>query len=130
MKEKIKILIDKAKTILITYVKPALISVDGKINTLIPNPKIKKLAYIGVGSLFGFMFLIIFIGILVSPLRNRSNDSDTVLKKPNIIVSSPEPQKELNDTQKEILKLENEINNITFPESELNIPVIERGLTI
>ncbi len=130
MKEKLILLKDKLKIIFANYVKPTLIAIDTKINTLIPNPKLKKIAYIGMGSLFGFMFLIIIIGILVSPLRNTPSDNGIIIKKPNTIVSTPEPQKELNDTQKELLKLENEINDITFPESELNIPLIERELTI
>ncbi len=130
MKEKLILLKDKLKIIFANYVKPTLIAIDTKVNTLIPNPKIKKIAYIGMGSLFGFMFLIIIIGILVSPLRNTPSDNGIVIKKPNTIVSTPEPQKELSDTQKELLKLENQINDTTFPESELNIPLIERELTI
>ncbi len=112
-------------------VKPVIVSVDAKITTLIPNPKIKKVAYIGMGSLFGFMLLLIIIGILTSPFRNKNSQKQTeTIKKPAITVSTPEPQKELTESQKEILKLEDEINKMNFPESELNIPLIERNLTI
>ena len=67
--------------------------------------------YIGVGSLFGFMFLIILLGLLLSPFRNNTVDLGTKLNKPNIVSVSPEPQKELSETQKEILNLENRIKN-------------------
>jgi hypothetical protein len=111
-------------------ISPKLIELDTKFATFMPNPKIRKIVYIAVSSLFGFMFLIIIIGILVAPLRNKTVDDGILIKKPNVTISTPEPQKELNKTQKEILKLQNDINNVTFPESELNIPVIERGLTL
>mgnify|MGYP001570413990 FL=1 len=110
--------------------KPKLIMFDAKINSLVPNPKIKKILYIGVGSLFGFMFLIILLGLLLSPFRNNTVDLGTKLNKPNIVSVSPEPQKELSETQKEILNLENRIKELRFPESILNIPVIERDLSI
>ncbi|MFZ3301504.1 MAG: hypothetical protein WA152_02205 [Microgenomates group bacterium] len=115
---------------IIEKIKPKLILFDEKVNTFLPNPKIKKIAYITVGSLFGFMFLIIILGLLLSPLRNNSRDEGTVLKKTNIIVDSPKPQIELNENQKQILMLENEIKELKFPESILNIPIIESNLTI
>lgn len=126
MKEKIATTI---KTV-VEKVKPKLILIDEKVNTFLPNPKIKKIAYIGLGSLFGFMFLIIVLGLLLSPLRNVNKDEGTVLKKTNIIVDSPKPQAELNENQKQILMLENEIKELKFPESILNIPVIESSLSI
>ena len=122
IKSTIKNIIDK--------IKPKLILFDEKVNTFLPNPKIKKIAYIAIGSLFGFMFLIIILGLLLSPLRNSNNDEGTVLKKTNIIVDSPKPQVELNENQKQILMLENEIKELKFPESILNIPVIENNLSI
>lgn len=126
MKEKITTTI---KTV-IEKVKPKLILIDEKVNTFLPNPKIKKMAYIGLGSLFGFMFLIIVLGLLLSPLRNVNRDEGTVLKKTNIIVDSPKPQAELNENQKQILMLEKEIKELKFPESILNIPVIESNLSL
>lgn len=115
------------KTIL-EKVKPKLILIDEKVNTFLPNPKIKKIAYIAIGSLFGFMFLIIILGLLLSPMRKADNN-ETILNKTNIITDSPKPQAELNENQKQILLLENEIKELKFPESILNIPVIESNLS-
>jgi hypothetical protein len=115
---------------LIEKVKPKIILLDQKIDTFLPNPKIKKIAYIAIGSLFGFMFLIIVLGLLLSPLRNVKKSDGLTLKKTNIIVDSPKPQIELNENQKQILMLENEIKELKFPESILNIPVIESNLSI
>ena len=103
---------------------------DTKISTLIPNPKTKKIFYIAIGSLFGFMFLIITLGLILSPFRNQKQETGTTLNKPNIIVSSPKPQIELSDTEKIILDLETKIKELKFPESILNIPQIERNLSI
>lgn len=126
MKEKIT---TTFKTI-IEKVKPKIVLFDQKVDTFLPNPKIKKIAYIAIGSLFGFMFLIIILGLLLSPMRNMKNSDGIVLKKTNIIVDSPKPQMELNENQKQILMLESEIKELKFPESILNIPVIESNLSI
>ena len=126
MKEKIT---TAFKTV-IEKVKPKIILFDQKVNTFLPNPKIKKIAYIAIGSLFGFMFLIIILGLLLSPMRNMNNSGGLVLKKTDIIVDSPKPQMELNENQKQILMLESEIKELKFPESILNIPVIENDLSI
>ncbi|MFA6074151.1 MAG: hypothetical protein WC758_08590 [Candidatus Woesearchaeota archaeon] len=103
---------------------------DTKVSTLVPNPKTKKIFYIAIGSLFGFMFLIIILGLILSPFRNQKQETGTTLNKPNIIVSSPKPQIELSDTEKVILDLETKIKELKFPESILNIPQIERNLSI
>lgn len=113
----------------INHVKLVLTSVDGKISILVPNPKLKKILYISIGSLFGFMLLIIILGILLSPLKNN-NQPTTVINKPKIVSSTPEPQKELTEIQKDIFKLENEIKNLKFPDSNLNIPVLIEKITI
>lgn len=126
MKEK---LITTIKTV-IEKVKPKVILIDQKVDTFLPNPKLKKIAYIAVGSLFGFMFLIILLGILLSPFRQTNNKNGTVLKKAKIVADSPKPEVVLNDNQKQILMLENEIKELKFPESILNIPVIESNLSI
>ncbi len=126
MKEKIKTIIGT----IIEKVKPKIILFDQKVDTFLPNPKIKKIAYIGLGSLFGFMFLIIVLGLLLSPMRNTKNTDGLTLKKTIITTDSPKPQMELNENQKQILILENEIIELRFPESILNIPVIESGLSI
>ena len=126
MKEKIT---TTFKTV-IEKIKPKIVLFDQKVDTFLPNPKIKKIAYIAIGSLFGFMFLIIILGLLLSPMRNANNSDGLVLKKTNIIVDSPKPQMELNENQKQILMLENEIKELKFPESILNIPVIENDLSI
>ena len=120
MQQKIKDILNKISDFVNLKFKHILSKIDLKASELIPNPKVKKIAYIAFVSLFGFMFLIIIIGILVSPLRNTPSDNGIVIKKPNTIVSTPEPQKELSDTQKELLKLENQIN---LPDQQLKLLV-------
>jgi len=110
--------------------KPKLVILDSKISTFVPNPKIKKILYITIGSLFGFIFLIIILGILLSPFKNVPQESGLILNKPSIVNTSPEPQKELSEVKKQILKLEIEIKELRFPESSLNIPAVETGLKI
>lgn len=124
MQEKI---ITILKTV-IEKVKPKLIIFDQKVNTLLPNPKIKKIAYIAIGSLFGFMFLIIILGLLLSPLRNTNNSDGLILKKTNIVVDSPKPQVELTENQKQIILLEKNIKELSFPPNILNIPMIQFDL--
>lgn len=124
MQEKIT---STVKTI-IEKIKPKLVLFDQKVDTFLPNPKVKKIAYIGVGSLFGFMFLIILLGLLLSPFR-KTQDNRLLLNKPKIVVDSPKPEVNLTEKQKEILKLQTEINEMNFPESLLNIPVIESNLS-
>lgn len=114
----------------IEKVKPKLTLIDQKVDTFLPNPKIKKIAYIAIGSLFGFMGLIILLGLLLSPFKNKRENNSLILNKPKIIIDSPKPEVVLSQTQKEILKLETEIKELKFPESILNIPQIERELTI
>lgn len=126
----IKIKINEIIQKILAVVKPKLITIDTKMNTIFPNPKMKRVLYITVGFLFGFMFLIIVLGLLLSPFKNKATDSETKINKPNIQSSSPEPQKGLSETQKQLLNLETKIKETTFPESELNIPQIERDLSI
>ena len=126
MKEKINTVIQLVKN----FILPKLIILDTKVTTLIPNPKFKKIAYIGIGSLFGFMFLIIIFGIIISPFRNSNTSTGLILNKPNIVTTSSIPITELSGVQKEILNLETQIKELRFPESILNIPVVERELTI
>ena len=115
---------------ILDLVKPKLVILDSKISTFVPNPKIKKILYISIGSLFGFIFLIIILGIIISPFRNIDRSSEIVLKKPRIETSSSTPQRELSETEKKILDLETRIKEMRFPESTLNFPVIETGLSI
>lgn len=109
---------------------PKLVILDSKISILVPNPKTKKILYISIGSLFGFIFLIIILGIIISPFRNKDGSSEIILNKPQIETSSSTPQKELSETEKNILNLETRIKEIRFPESILNIPIVETDLKI
>lgn len=119
------------KNKIINFIHPKLIILDTKITTLIPNPKLKKVLYIGVGSLFGFMFLIIILGIILSPFRkDTQSTNNTVLNKPNILSSSPTTQVELSETQKQLLKLETQIREMRFPQSILNLPTLESNIEI
>jgi hypothetical protein len=63
-------------------VKKIITILDTKVSTLIPNPKTKKIFYIAIGSLFGFMFLIIILGLILSPFRNQKQES--ILNIPQI----------------------------------------------
>ncbi len=131
MQEKLKGILTKASEFINLKIKPFVLKIDSKVNELIPNPKVKKMAYIGFGSLFGIMFLIIMIGILIIPFRGNNVDKNIeTVKKPNVIIESPEPKIELSENQKEILKLKNSIKDLNFPESVLNIPFVEREITI
>lgn len=131
MQQKIKDIINKISDSINLKFKPILSKIDLKASELIPNPKVKKISYIAFGSLFGFMFLIIIIGILTAPFRNSNlNKKIESVKKPVVITQSPEPQKELSENQNEILKFKNSIKDLNFPESLLNIPFVEREITI
>lgn len=118
--------ISEAKLLLISKVQV----LDAKIALFMPNPKLRKVLYITTASLFSFMFLIIILGLIFSPFRNQKQETGTILNKPNIIVLSPKPQIELSNTEKTILDLETKIKELKFPESILNIPQIERDLSI
>jgi hypothetical protein len=126
MKEKIILELNSLKQAL----SPKLLVLDSKFQSLIPNPKLRKILYISVLGLFGFMFLLIMLGIILSPFRNKNVSNGLTLTKPKIVVSSPEPIKELNETQKELLNIENKIKDLKFPESILTIPAIESKITI
>lgn len=111
--------------------KPKLILLDEKFGKIITDSKLRKIMYIFVGGFLGFVILIIVIGIISLSFRNTNNsDGGLILNKPNIINSSPVPQKELNETQKSLLNLENRIKDLKFPESILNIPVIEGKISL
>lgn len=112
-------------------IKPKLILIDEKFAKLITDSKLRKIMYFFVGGFLGFIVLIIIVGIITLPFRaTNNNDGGLVLKRPNIVNSSPIPQKELNETQKNLLNLENRTKDLKFPESILNIPVIEKDLSI
>lgn len=109
---------------------PKIMAIDTKFGTFMPNPKTRKIVYITMGSLLGMMFLVIILGLLLSPLRKTQDTSGTILNKPSILNSSPEPVKELSETQKTILNLELRTKEMTFPESILNTPVLESNIKI
>ena len=131
--EKVKEYINKLKLYLNSLkikLSPKLLELDSKFEKLMPNPKLRKVAYIAMGSLFGFMLLIIILGILVSPLRNKNTTPSSLFKKPQIVAQSPKPVVELNENQKQIMNLKGEIEKLTFPDNLINIPIIERKLSI
>jgi len=109
---------------------PKLLVLDSKFQSLIPNPKLRKILYISVSGLFGFMFFLILLGLILMPFRKTDGTNGLSLMKPKIVVSSPGPVKELNETQKELLNIENKIKDLKFPESILTIPVIESNIKI
>lgn len=111
-------------------IAPKLVLIDTKVTTFIPNPKYRKITYIAISSLFGFMFLIIILGLIFSPLKNNNDQKGLTLKKPEIVTTSPLPEAELSEIQRKILDLEAKIKDLKFPESILNIPVVERDIEI
>ena len=112
-------------------IKPKLILIDEKFAKLITDSKLRKIMYFFVGGFLRVIALIIIVGIITLPFRATNNNNEgLVLKRPNIVNSSPIPQKELNETQKNLLNLENRTKDLKFPESILNIPVIEKDLSI
>jgi hypothetical protein len=125
---------DKIKSVIqsiINSVKPKLILLDEKFAKLITDSKLRKIMYFFVGGFLGFVVLIIIVGLISLPFRGNNVQSDNfIINKPKIINSSPVPQKELNETQKSLLNLENKIMDLKFPESILNIPVIENNITL
>lgn len=123
---KIKEIINNLKAKIV----PLLVNLDTKFAALMPNPKIRKILYITMATMLGFMFLIIILGLALSPLRTVADPDGSILNKPNIVVSSPEPQKELSEKQKVILNLEIRIKDLKFPESILNTPVLESDIKI
>lgn len=126
MKDKIINIIQSTKQ----FLADLFLRLDNKIAVLIPNPKIKKVFYIGVGSLFSFMLLIVILGLLLSPLR-RSTGPTTVINKPNIIINqSAKPAAELTENQKLINEYARVIRETNFPPNTLSVPVIERDLSI
>ena len=112
-------------TQIIQFLKTKFIFLDTKISALIPNSKIKKILYIGVGSLLGLMILIILLGMLVKPISKSKIES-----KINI-ANTPEPTKNSTvNTSSEVDKIRIQIENLQFPEKTLNIPVIQSGFDV
>lgn len=108
---------------------PLLAKIDSQFIALVPNENLRKIIKIATKVLGILFVLIIFLGIILSPFRVNSNkDTGTNLNKPNIVVSSPIPTKEPTDVMKKLFNLQNQINNLSFPDSSLNIPYIETGL--
>jgi hypothetical protein len=129
----VKEILNKIKVILSNFkskISPKLLEIDTKFAEFMPNPKLRKLAYITSTSLFGFMFLIIILGLLLSPFRNNGATNQSLFKKPNIIQESPKSQTKLNENQKQINEFKKEIDNLNFPDTRINIPIIENNLSI
>lgn len=111
-------------------IKLLLQNTDLKFQSLIPNLKLRKIVYYVVGGLFGFMFLIVIIGVVLSIYKNSHTSSGSIPTKVGIENEMIISQKELSEEQKEIINLRNTINNLTFPESILTVPTIESKLTL
>ncbi|KKP47207.1 MAG: hypothetical protein UR39_C0005G0020 [Candidatus Woesebacteria bacterium GW2011_GWA1_33_30] len=110
--------------------KPKLLSLDMKFQSLIPNPKLRKLLYYAIGVLFVFMLFLILLGLILSPFMKNGDSDGLTLNKPKIEAPSPATRVNLNSTQKELLELENKVRDLKFPESILTIPNIESGIKI
>lgn len=108
---------------------PKLMLVDSKLQTVIPNSKLRKVVYITILTFAGIIFLMIFLALVLSSGRN-SNNQGFILNRPKIQAGSPAPQRELTLTEKELSNLKNEINDMKFPESTINIPKLETKITL
>lgn len=114
----------------LNQIKLLLQKMDLKFQNLIPNPKLRKILYISFASLFGFMFLLILLGLILSPFVKRGNSEGFILNKPQIIAPSPTTEVKIREDQKKLLELRNKIKDLKFPESILTIPTFENKLTI
>jgi len=90
-------------------------NIDQKISILIPNAKLKKMAIVSVAG-FGILF---FMLIILAAFMGRGGDSTFVLNKPDIVSSSPLPQKESTNNQKLLNDLRDETEKLKFPPAEL-----------
>jgi len=111
-------------------IKPKLTQLDTKIETLVPNSKLRKVLYISLASLFGFMFFLILLGIVLSPFTTSDKSIGFTLNKPNIIAPSPVSETDMREDQRKLLEYRNLIKDLRFPESILTIPNIESKLSI
>ncbi len=114
----------------INMVKQKFEKLDERFTILIPNQKIRRALYIYSGVFLGLVLLILLIGIIFLPFKNEKIDDEFVLNKPAVIISSPVPSEELSNTDKKLLNIEGRINDLKFPESIINIPVIESDIEI
>ena len=114
----------------INIVKKKFEKLDERFTILIPNQKIRRALYIYSGVFLGLVLLILLIGIIFLPFKNEKIDDEFVLNKPAVIISSPVPSEELSNTDKKLLNIEGRINDLKFPESIINIPVIESDIEI
>lgn len=114
----------------LNQIKPLLQKMDLKFQGLIPNPKLRKILYISISALFGFMLFIILLGIILSPFLKRSAPDGFILKKPQIVAPSPVSENKMREDQKRLLELKNKIKDLRFPESILTIPMLESNISI
>ncbi len=114
MKEKINKFLLKAKEVWLV--------IDAKVRELIPNDRLRKVLYITISSFVGLFVFLILLGILLSPFR-RNGEAGFSILKPRID-SQLNREIVLTETEKELQKLESEIRNLKFPQSELTIPDI------
>lgn len=128
--ESIKNKINQTLTNIKSKLGPKLILIDNKFSSFMPNVKLRNIVYITMLSLIGFMLLIIILGLLLSPLRNNRVQTGFTLKKPNIVNGTPLPAVSMSATQSKLLELEKQINNLKFPDSSVNVPVIEFEIKI
>lgn len=110
-------------------VNPFAAKIDTKLSKIIPDIKLRKIVYFSLLGLVGFVTLIFTIAIF-SLVRIKSPEDSLLLKKPIIKNTSPIPQKDLTQIQKELMDIFEETKILKFPESIFNIPQIEREISI
>lgn len=109
--------------------KPLYDKIDSGLGSLIPNGKLRKIIISASLGLVVFLVLMLLLGILISATRPQTNNWYS-LNKPSISQNSPEPEKTKTEMQTKLMQLENEINNLKFPPSELTPPTIEVDIKI
>lgn len=113
-----------------TKIQPRLISVDQKLQNIIPNPKLRKTLYITVVSFVGMFLFLIIIGILIGPVQRGKNTSSNNINKIKITATNSPTTTMQTENQKILNQYATKIKELKFPQGELNIPLILFGLEI
>ena len=103
--------------------------IDAKLVKFIPDTKLRKVVIFALIGLLMFFILIIFLGIIVSTGRPRQN-LGYFLNKPDILSTSPLPEKPKTPMQENLSKLKTQINSLDFPPGDLTMPIIETEISL
>lgn len=122
MKEKI--------TEILSKIKVKLAPIDSKMQSLIPDAKIRKILYIGLGAIASIFVLLILLAIILTPLRVTSDQTGSIFRRPEIKQGEEKKEVLLTPNQTKIKNLSEKIKSLQFPESLVNPPEILLEITI